>query len=255
MKVLAILGSPRRKGNTYRIVEKIKLHLAAMDKDIAFEEIWLADYELKPCRGCFSCFARGQNTCPLRDDHAILEEKMNQADGIIFAAPTYAMGVPALMKNFIDRFAYTSHRPFLFDKAFMAVSTVGGIMGLKQAMTQLSMLASGGKSLVRLGVMYPPVPMASVEKRTEKQVSKASKAFYRSLTKGKRKVPGLADWAYFSSFKAFCETAAYQEVSPADYAYYRDKAYFYPVEGHPLSLLLGKIMKGLMGVTIKRMTR
>ncbi len=255
MKVLAILGSPRRKGNTYHIIEKIRMHLAAQDKDIAFEEIWLEDYELKLCKGCFSCFARGQSTCPLKDDHAILEEKMNQADGIIFAAPTYAMGVPALMKNFIDRFAYTSHRPYLFDKAFMAVSTVGGIVGLKQTLTQLSMLASGGKSLVRLGVMYPPVRMAGVEKRTEKQVRKASKAFYRSLTKGKRKVPGLSDWAYFSSFKGFSETEAYQQVSPADYEYYRDKAYFYPVEGHPLSQLLGKIMKGLMGVAIKRMTR
>ena len=36
MKILAIMGSPRKKGNTYRIVEQVKENLKAYYKSIDF---------------------------------------------------------------------------------------------------------------------------------------------------------------------------------------------------------------------------
>jgi len=183
-----------------------------------------------------------------------LEEKLLAADGIIFAAPTYAMGVPALMKNFIDRLAYTAHRPNLLDKAFLVVTTVGGIMGMEQALKQLSMLAFG-RSLVKLGIPCPPVNMHGFEKSSEKKVQKAAVLFSRALGKTQLKAPGMGDLFYFASFKAFCSNAAYQKCCPADDAYYRDKDYFYPITGYLVRRLMNKLVTGLMHAAFKRMIR
>ncbi len=78
MKVLAIIGSPRKKGNTYKVAERLKNELLSIDSSISFEYLFLADCDLKMCRGCFSCFAKGENTCPLKDDLDTIYEKMTQ---------------------------------------------------------------------------------------------------------------------------------------------------------------------------------
>lgn len=252
IKVLAIIGSPRKSGNTYHVVEKVIKHLEQLNQEISFETIFLSECNLEMCRGCFSCFRKGRDTCPLKDDLEGLEAKLYQADGIIYAAPTYAMGVPAIMKNFIDRFSYTAHRPGLMDKAFLAVTTAGGIMGMKQTLTQLSVLAFG-RSLTKLGIPCPPVTLAGFDKRAEKLIHKASTRFYQSLLKKELKAPSLGDLFYFASFKAFCSNASYQKYCPADDEYYRNKDYFYPITGHPVRRFMNRLVTGLMQAVLRRM--
>jgi len=247
MKVLAIMGSPRKKGNTYKVVERIRNDLLKLDSSIDFEYLFLADCDLKMCRGCFACFARGEDKCPLKDDRGIIYEKMTQAEGIIIAAPTYAMGVPALMKNFIDRFAYTQHRPCFFDQTFLTVSTVGGIMGVKQALNQLTQPASGAKKLMKLGVPAPPesISMPMLENKAARKHKKSVKAFYSSMNNEKRHKPGVVDFIYFGSFKIMSGLGSYKKECPADYEYYKNKdIYFYPTAG--MRVLLGKAMVGIM---------
>ncbi len=247
MKVLAIIGSPRRKGNTYQVVEEVKSKILNYDRNIDFQYLFLKDHHIMMCTGCFVCIAQGEDKCPLKDDCKLIADKMRDAQGIIFAAPTYAMGVPGLMKNFIDRFAYTCHRPAFFDKTIMAVSTVGGVKGVKQTLEQLSILAGGGRLAYKLGVSSPPIPMGVSERKAKRDIEKASKAFYLSLIRREKKLPGPADWAWFHSFKTLCGYKSYQRVCPADHSYYNEKAeYFYPVEGHPLRRLLGKAFKTIM---------
>jgi NAD(P)H-dependent FMN reductase len=256
MKVLAVIGSPRKNGNTRRAVERIKEKLLAADPNIGFETLFLTDLNLQTCRGCFICFAKGKEYCPLKDDRNLLEEKMLEADGVIFAAPVYAAGVPSIMKNTIDRFAYACHRPFLFDKAILCLSTAGGAVGVKPALRQLAMMAPGCKPVIKLCITSPPIEMAGLEKGTERKLIRAAKAFFRLLRNPVRRAPGLINWAYFSSFKTMTAFESYRRVCPADAEYYRDKEYFYPLKGHPVSRLMGKPVKGLMklgmGFIIKR---
>ncbi len=254
MKILAIIGSPKKKGNTYHVVEKIKEQLLCMDENINWEYLFLQDCDLKMCRGCFNCIGKGEDKCPLCDDRSAIEARMLEADGIIFASPNYAMGVPGLMKNFIDRFAYTLHRPCFFDKAFLAVTTSGGPVGIKQTLNQLAILSTGGKGVQKLGVSMPPVPMKGSGRKTAKSIVKAAGAFYHTMQKPGRKVPGFMDWAYFHSFKTMSAFQSYQKECPADHQYYGGKTeYFYPLDGHGLRRLGGKAVRGLMRAGMKLM--
>jgi multimeric flavodoxin WrbA len=256
MKILAVMGSPRKKGNTYNVVERVKTRLMGFDNSIEFEYLFLSDYDLKMCTGCFACIAKGEHLCPLKDDRDTIMSKMMEADGIIFAAPCYTLGVPAVMKNFIDRFAYTLHRPLFFDKCFLAVATVGGVMGLKQTLEQLAVLSAGGRIAKKLGISCPPVTMAGFDKRADKSITKASEAFYRLLRKPRRHLPGLGDWAYFHSFKTFTGFESYRKVCPADYAYYSGKEqYFYKIKGHAARRMAGGVFKALMRLGLKLLVR
>lgn len=250
MKVLAILGSPRKKGNTYQAVLRVKQRLAELDGSLDFEVLFLADCRLEMCRGCFACFAKGADQCPLRDDRDMIIKKMRIADGVILAAPTYALGVPALMKNFIDRLAHTLHRPCFFDQAFLAVSTVGGVVGMKQALAQLATLAAGAKKSLRLGVPAPPVNMPVLTKKADKAVRRTSTAFAAAMRSRKRHAPGFADFAYFGAFKTMSALDDYKEQCPADDEYYCGKAaYFYPVGG--VRAFFGRLLAGVMRAGFK----
>jgi multimeric flavodoxin WrbA len=70
----------------------------------------------------------------------MLEEMMMKADGIILASPTYAMQVPALMKKFLDHFAFLFHRPRFFGKQALLVVTGRG--GTKDVLKCLETSAS-----------------------------------------------------------------------------------------------------------------
>ncbi len=250
MKIIAIMGSPRKKGNTYKTVERIKDVLLGIDNTISFDYLFLADCDIKMCKGCFGCFAKGKDTCPLKDDRDMIYDKMIAADGIILAAPTYAMGVPALMKNFIDRFAYTLHRPCFFDQSFLAVSTVGGLVGLKEALGQLALLAAGAKKSLKLGIPMPPISMPMLENKAAKKLKKTAKAFYASMQVNKRHKPGFVDFSYFGAFKSLTRYQSYKKECPADYEYYHERpAYFYPVTG--LRAFWGKALAGVMKQSFK----
>jgi len=66
MKVTAVLGSPN-KGNGYKISEAIERELKQLGVE-DFERIWLKDIHLEMCMGCFTCFSKGEECCPLKDD-------------------------------------------------------------------------------------------------------------------------------------------------------------------------------------------
>jgi hypothetical protein len=67
----------------------------------------------------------------------------------------------------------------------------------------------------------------------------------------------MDDWGWFHAFKTLCSFESYQKACPADVAYYKDKEeYFYPLDGHYLRRLFGKMMRGIFklsfGVMVKK---
>ena len=104
MKILAIVGSPRTRGNTNYLVDSALEEAALLG--VETEKVVLSELEIKPCVGHDNCSTFKK--CSQNDDMNLLLEKFLDADGIILATPVYWYNVTAQMKTFIDRnyFAY-----------------------------------------------------------------------------------------------------------------------------------------------------
>ena len=99
MKILGIVGSKRKKGNTFYLVQEALE--AAKKEGFDTELIFLGDYSIKDCTGCEAC--KDTYRCIVDDDMQKIYPLLIQADGIILGSPTYWYNVTADMKSFIDR--------------------------------------------------------------------------------------------------------------------------------------------------------
>lgn len=99
MKILGIIGSRRKNGNTSCLVqEAVK---AAQEKGAEAELIFLGDYSIKDCVGCEGC--KDTYKCIIQDDMQKIYPLLLKADGIILGSPTYFYNISADLKAFIDR--------------------------------------------------------------------------------------------------------------------------------------------------------
>lgn len=101
MKLLTIMGSPRKNGNTAHI---LKLIQKMAPKNWEVEIITLIDYQIHGCKGCSYC----QNdqthfTCVQQDDANMLLNKIIEADVVIYGTPLYGHNYSGQLKVFFDR--------------------------------------------------------------------------------------------------------------------------------------------------------
>jgi multimeric flavodoxin WrbA len=127
MKVLFLLGSGRQDGNTARAIEIFResLERSSSEMGVVFEAetVFLGQENLLFCRGCRVCFDHGENFCPLKDGLLAVRDKVNAADALVIASPVYVEDVSGLIKNWIDRMAFHSHRPSLYGKCAWLITT------------------------------------------------------------------------------------------------------------------------------------
>ena len=99
MKILGIVCSPRKGGNTEIMVEEA---LAAAREAAAETELFLvADKNIAPCDACGSCIKTGE--CRIKDDMQPLYKQIEAADGILFGTPVYFNNMTAQAKTIMDR--------------------------------------------------------------------------------------------------------------------------------------------------------
>ncbi len=103
MKVLGIIGSPRKKGNTDILVSEVLNGIDMSGSQIisTIEKIYLDDFKLLPCKVCGKCKTTGQ--CVQQDDFNIVFQKIKEANVIVFGSPVYCKTVTAQVKILIDR--------------------------------------------------------------------------------------------------------------------------------------------------------
>ena len=102
MKVVGIVGSPRKKGNTEIIVTHTLKAIA--EEGLDTELIRLAGLDIRPCNACMLC--QKQELCSIEDDMFPVYLKMKESDGIILGSPVYFHSATALMKALIERAGY-----------------------------------------------------------------------------------------------------------------------------------------------------
>lgn len=99
-KVVILLGSPRRKGNTHLMAEAFAE--GARSEGAEVEMIFLDDLHIRPV-GPLGDDWQMRDDIRADDDARAVLEKMAAADIVVFASPVYWQGVSAQMKCLIDR--------------------------------------------------------------------------------------------------------------------------------------------------------
>lgn len=105
-RVLGIVGSPRRKGNTHLLVSRILE--GARNEGATTSLIFIDRPPVAECDGCHACW-KG-NPCPKDDRGNEIFALMEKSDVIVFGTPVYWYGPTALMKALVDRLVFSTAR-------------------------------------------------------------------------------------------------------------------------------------------------
>jgi multimeric flavodoxin WrbA len=102
MNTIVIQAAPRMKaGNTHMVLETFLKGYRQDNSKV--ETIFLAKQDIKPCKGCFTCYAKTPGVCVHRDDMPELADKIQASEIMILATPVYLDGMTSLAKGFFDR--------------------------------------------------------------------------------------------------------------------------------------------------------
>lgn len=101
VRIIAFIGSPRKGGNTDRLVEEILA--GAEEAGHETEKVYLADHNLTPIDPVYG--NESNWTDPRQGPANELIDSMVEAEVVILGSPVYWFSVSGLMKLFIDRWA------------------------------------------------------------------------------------------------------------------------------------------------------
>ncbi|MDP8210181.1 MAG: flavodoxin family protein [Candidatus Stygibacter australis] len=174
MKILAVLGSPHKEGNTAAILSFYLAEAVKKYPEAEVENIYLQNLNIKGCQACFYCKKADTKTCIINDDMTDLYPKINDADVLIFATPIYWWNMTSQMKTFIDRlYALDFRAGALKGKKLVFLTTYGapeynssGAYFVEQSLASMAKF-TGMEFTQRYGVCSddtPDNPLSSNEK-------------------------------------------------------------------------------------------
>jgi multimeric flavodoxin WrbA len=136
IQLTAIYGSPRRQGNTARLLQRAVA--GARDAGAEVTEYVLRDLKISPCLEIYGCKKAG--ICVLEDDFARVRDQILASDGLMLATPVFFYTVSAHTKMFMDRFQS------LWVKKYWVESSAAKSNTTRKALL-ISVGASKGKKL------------------------------------------------------------------------------------------------------------
>ena len=111
--IIAIYGSPRRKGNTALLLKKAVE--GAIEAGAEVEEIVLRDLKMSPCLEIYGCKKDGR--CVIQDDFQGVYDRILACQGLILASPIFFYTVSAHTKILMERFQSMWVKKYWIDKA------------------------------------------------------------------------------------------------------------------------------------------
>ena len=98
MKVLALVASHRKLGNSEILAKEMLASLPATDREM----IRLPELNLGQCKACYACLP-AEKGCIIADDLAFLLERVKAADAVVITAACYFLGIHTSVKLAGDR--------------------------------------------------------------------------------------------------------------------------------------------------------
>ncbi|MGB9712244.1 MAG: flavodoxin family protein [Dissulfurimicrobium sp.] len=98
-KILAVMGSPRRDGNTNTILDR--LIFGAKEAGVDCEKVDLNTLKMSPCIECGGCNETG--ICIIKDDMTPIYQKIATADWVILASPIFFYNITSRTQALIER--------------------------------------------------------------------------------------------------------------------------------------------------------
>jgi len=258
VKILALIGSYRKKGNTARSVQMVAANLeqlaAQQQAPLDFEVLYLGDMDIRPCRGCRACFDRGEDKCPLKDDIPAIKAKLDAADAVILASPVYVDDVSGTVKNLLDRLAYVCHRPAFSGKYALPLATTGGSPTTRTRRTMNAALLTWGFYLVgqagyKMGAL---MPADEAEKRFQKETASIAGKLFRAVVEQQALRPSFVSLLTFK-----VQQLAWLRDDPTtyDYAYWKNRGWLDPGRDFYVAHRAGRVkvmLARLMGPIVAR---
>jgi multimeric flavodoxin WrbA len=100
-RLLILVGSPRREGNSATTAQAVKLGAEEVGAQAAVH--FVDDHVTSFLRDCRTC-RRADGECSIQDRfRELLYDEFLPADGVVFCSPVYWYGLSAQMKAFFDR--------------------------------------------------------------------------------------------------------------------------------------------------------
>jgi multimeric flavodoxin WrbA len=137
MKILAIYGSPRRRGNTSLLLKQAVD--GARQAGAEVEEIVLRDLKMAPCLELYGCKKDGR--CIIRDDFQTVYDQLLACDALMLASPIFFYALSAHTKILMDRCQSLWVKKYWIDKVPFGQGEI------KRRGLFLSVGATGGKQL------------------------------------------------------------------------------------------------------------
>jgi multimeric flavodoxin WrbA len=247
-KVTVFVGSAHKRGATCTAARQFLEDLESFG-DVRGEIVVLSDYNVGVCRGCKTCFERGEERCPLKDDRDVLIEKMMASDGVVFASPNYSFQVSAIMKIFLDRLGFLFHRPRFHGKTSTCI-VVQGIYGGGKIVKYLEFVGGGlGFNVVKGSCIRTLEPMdKNALAKMKGTLSKQSRRFHARLLRPAYPAPSLFGLMAFRMGRTIIKQQLGEDKR--DHVYYRDKGWFesdhfYPTHLGPFKKAVGAVFDRL----------
>ncbi len=122
-RVLGIVGSPRRSGNTEMLVDEVLA--GAQEAGALTEKVILNELDIAPCQACNACQRTGK--CAQQDDMLTVLQQMERSQVWVLGTPVYWWGPTAQFKAFVDRwYGSEGSTTFKGKRVVLAIPLGGG---------------------------------------------------------------------------------------------------------------------------------
>ncbi len=145
MKILSVLGSPRRDGNTALLLENCIEGIKAKNEKLDIITVNPSEEDIRPCMGCNACKGGSPKACIIDDDMKKYYNALNEADIIILATPVYWFNMSSQLKIFIDRMYGLDFKNFPSGKKLVLLMSFGdndmissGAVNISNSMKQMA---------------------------------------------------------------------------------------------------------------------